>query len=393
MTMNEARPDTGVDLLQAEDGLADEDRQIQQTVRKFAADRLRPHVAEWFEDGRFPAELAQEFGSLGLLGMHLQDYGCAGSSATAYGLACLELEAVDSGFRSFVSVQGSLAMFSIHAFGSEEQKQHWLPRMATGQAVGCFGLTEPDFGSDPGSMRTHAVRDGSDWVLSGQKLWITNGSRADVATVWARTDDGIRGFLVPRGTPGFVTRDVKHKLSLRASVTSELFFDEVRLPADAQLPLAKGLRAPLSCLSEARFGIVFGSIGAARDCLEAALAYSRDRVQFGRPIAGFQLTQQKLADASLEYTKGLLLALRLGALKDSGRLTPVQVSVGKLNNVREALAIARTCRTIFGGAGITLDYPPLRHANNLESVLTYEGTSEVHTLAMGQALTGISAYR
>ena len=381
------------DLTLATRDIADEDREIQSTVRRFSDDRLRPNIAQWYNDGYFPPELAQEFGRLGLLGMHLQGYGCAGASATSYGLACLELEAVDSGFRSFVSVQGSLSMFSIHAYGSEEQKQEWLPRLAAGTAVGCFGLTEPDFGSDPGSMRTQAKRDGGDWILNGQKLWITNGSRADVATVWARTEDGIRGFLVPKGTPGFETRDVKQKLSLRASVTSELFLSDVRLPDSARLPAAAGLRAPLSCLSEARFGIIFGSIGAARDCFESTLAYAIDRVQFGRPLAGFQLTQQKLADMSVEISKGLLLALHLGRLKDAGEIRPEQVSVGKLNNVREAIKIARTCRTILGAAGVTTDYPPLRHANNLESVLTYEGTPEVHSLAIGQALTGISAYR
>jgi glutaryl-CoA dehydrogenase len=389
-TMSATSP---ADLTLATRDVADEDREIQSTVRRFADDRLRPNIAQWYNDGYFPPELAQEFGALGLLGMHLEGYGCAGASATSYGLACLELEAVDSGFRSFVSVQGSLSMFSIHAYGSEEQKQEWLPRLAAGTAVGCFGLTEPDFGSDPGSMRTQAKRDGGDWILNGQKLWITNGSRADVATVWARTEDGIRGFLVPKGTPGFETRDVKQKLSLRASVTSELFLSDVRLPDSARLPAAAGLRAPLSCLSEARFGIIFGSIGAARDCFESTLAYAIDRVQFGRPLAGFQLTQQKLADMSVEISKGLLLALHLGRLKDAGEIRPEQVSVGKLNNVREAIKIARTCRTILGAAGVTTDYPPLRHANNLESVLTYEGTSEVHALAIGQALTGISAYR
>ena len=389
-TISAASP---ADLTLATRDVADEDREIQSTVRRFSDDRLRPNIAQWYNDGYFPPELAQEFGALGLLGMHLQGYGCAGASATSYGLACLELEAVDSGFRSFVSVQGSLSMFSIHAYGSEEQKQEWLPRLAAGTAVGCFGLTEPDFGSDPGSMRTQAKRDGGDWILNGQKLWITNGSRADVATVWARTEDGIRGFLVPKGTPGFETRDVKQKLSLRASVTSELFLSDVRLPDSARLPTAAGLRAPLSCLSEARFGIIFGSIGAARDCFESTLAYAIDRVQFGRPLAGFQLTQQKLADMSVEISKGLLLALHLGRLKDAGEIRPEQVSVGKLNNVREAIKIARTCRTILGAAGVTTDYPPLRHANNLESVLTYEGTSEVHSLAIGQALTGISAYR
>jgi glutaryl-CoA dehydrogenase len=389
-TISATRP---VDLTQANRDVADEDLEIQRTVRRFADERLRPNIAQWYADGHFPPELAQEFGALGLLGMHLNGYGCAGASATSYGLACLELEAVDSGFRSFVSVQGSLSMFSIYAYGSEEQKQEWLPSLAAGTAVGCFGLTEPDFGSDPAGMRTHAKRDGSDWILNGQKLWITNGSRADVATIWARTQDGIRGFLVPKGTPGFETRDIKDKLSLRASVTSELFLSDVRLPESARLPEAEGLRAPLSCLSEARFGIVFGAIGAARDCLESTLAYAIDRVQFGRPIAGFQLTQHKLADMSVELSKGLLLALHLGRIKDAGEIRPEQVSVGKLNNVREAIKIARSCRTILGGAGITIDYPPLRHANNLESVLTYEGTSEVHALAIGQALTGISAYR
>jgi glutaryl-CoA dehydrogenase len=389
-TMSSART---TDLTDATRDVADEDLDIARTVRRFADERLRPNIAQWYSDGYFPPELAQEFGALGVLGMHLDGYGCAGASATSYGLACLELEAVDSGFRSFVSVQGSLAMFSIYAFGSPDQKQEWLPRLAAGTAVGCFGLTEPDFGSDPASMRTNAKRDGGDWILNGQKLWITNGSRADVATVWARTDEGIRGFLVPRGTPGFETRDVKQKLSLRASVTSELFFSDVRLPDSARLPGAAGLRAPLSCLSEARFGIIFGSIGAARDCLESTLAYASDREQFGRSIAGFQLTQQKLADMSLELSKGLLLAVHLGRLKDAGEIRPEQISVGKLNNVREAIKIARTCRTILGAAGITLDFPPLRHANNLESVLTYEGTSEVHALAIGQALTGVSAYR
>lgn len=387
------RQSRDVDLVRADSNLGPEERQVQQTVARFADERLRPGIAEWYDSGTFPVELAHEFGDLGLLGMHLTGYGCSGSSATSYGLTCLELEAVDSGFRSFVSVQGSLSMFSIHAFGSEEQKSEWLPQLTSGRAIGCFGLTEPDFGSDPGSMRTRAVRDGDDWLLSGQKLWITSGSRAAVATVWARTEDGIRGFLVPKGTPGFVTRDVKNKLSLRASVTSELFFDDVRLPASSQLPGAKGLVAPLSCLSEARFGIVFGAMGVARDCLEQTLAYAGDRVQFNRPIAGFQLTQQKFANMSLELSKGMLLALHLGRLKDAGQLTPEQVSVGKLNNVREALEIARTCRTILGAAGITLDYSPLRHANNLESVLTYEGTSEVHTLVIGQALTGLASYR
>jgi glutaryl-CoA dehydrogenase len=382
-----------VDLLDTDELIPEEERDIQAVVRKFGSDHLRPIVADYYEAGGFPVEMAKEFGKLGVLGMHLDGYGCAGSSALAYGLACMELEAVDSGFRSFVSVQGSLAMFSIHAYGSEQQKQQWLPRMAAGEAIGCFGLTEPDHGSDPGSMITRAVRDGSDWVLNGQKMWITNAPVADVATVWARTDEGVRGFLVPRDTPGFEIHEIKQKLSLRASLTGALFLEDVRLPADAQLPTAEGLKSPLSCLSEARFGIVFGAAGAARDCLEATLRYAQEREQFGRSLASFQLTQQKLADMSLELTKAMLLALRLAELKDDHRVRPDQISVGKLNNCREAIQIARTCRTILGGAGITLDHSPLRHANNLESVLTYEGTSEIHTLAVGQSLTGFSAYR
>ncbi len=373
--------------------LSEEERLIQDTVRSFVNDKIKPYIAEWFEQGISPRELATELGDLGLLGMHLHGYGCAGTSAVAYGLACLELEAGDSGLRSFVSVQGSLSMFSIWKYGSEEQKQEWLPRLAAGTAIGCFGLTEPDFGSDPAGMRTRAVRDGDDWILNGSKMWITNGSIADVATVWARTDDGIRGFLVPRGAPGFTSSDIHRKLSLRASTTSELTLDSVRVPGSAMLPGAKGLSGPLGCLNEARYGIVWGAMGAARDCLETALAYAATRIQFDRPIAGFQLTQAKLADSALEFHKGLLLALHLGRLKDAGAIRPEQVSLGKLNNVREAIGIARTCRTILGGSGITLEYPVLRHANNLESVLTYEGTSEVHQLAIGQALTGISAYR
>jgi glutaryl-CoA dehydrogenase len=305
----------------------------------------------------------------------------------------MELEAGDSGVRSLVSVQGSLAMFAIHRWGSEEQKQEWLPRMAAGEAIGCFGLTEPDFGSNPSEMATRATRDGSDWILNGSKMWITNGSIADIAVVWARTDDGMRGFLVPRGTPGFTAHAIHKKLSLRASVTSELVFSDCRLPAEAMLPNVRGLRGPLSCLNEARYGILWGAMGAARSCFDTALEYAKNRVQFGRPIAGFQLTQQKLVDMRLELDKGLLLALHIGRLKDAGTLRPEQVSVGKLNNVREALAIAREARTILGANGISLEYPVMRHMNNLESVLTYEGTSEIHTLVLGEALTGIPAYR
>jgi glutaryl-CoA dehydrogenase len=337
-------------------------------------------------------ELAVELGKLGVLGMHLTGYGCAGTNAVSYGLACLELEAGDTGVRSFVSVQGSLAMFPIHRYGSEEQKQQWLPRMAAGEVIGCFGLTEPDFGSNPAGMRTSARRDGSDWVLDGTKMWITNGGIADLAVVWARTDEGVRAFLVPRGTPGFSTRDIERKLSLRASVTSELVLDGCRLPADAVLPGVRGMRGPLSCLNEARYGIIWGSMGAARACFESALEYAKTRVQFDRPIGGFQLTQAKLADMLVELSKGTLLALHLGRMKDRGELASQQVSLGKLNNVREALEITRTARTILGANGVTLEYPVIRHMNNLESVLTYEGTNEVHTLILGQALTGLSAF-
>ncbi|MGW0119675.1 acyl-CoA dehydrogenase family protein [Streptomyces sp. NPDC003327] len=379
----------------AVDGLlTDEEREIRRTVRAVADRELRPHVAGWFEKGEIPArELARTLGGVGVLGMHLEGYGCAGTNSVAYGLACLELEAVDSGLRSLVSVQGSLAMYAIWKYGSEEQKQQWLPKMAAGEYIGCFGLTEPDAGSDPGAMRTNAKRDGSDWVLNGTKMWITNGSVADVAVVWARTEDGVRGFLVPAGTPGFSAPEITMKLSLRASVTSELVLEDVRLPADAVLPGARGLSGPLGCLNEARFGIVFGALGAARDCLETAISYAQDRVVFARSLASYQLTQQKLADMSLELGKGMLLAVHLGRLKDAGTLTPEQVSVGKLNNVREAIAIARECRTVLGANGITLEYPVLRHANNLESVLTYEGTSEVHSLVIGKALTGEQAFR
>jgi glutaryl-CoA dehydrogenase len=385
--------DGPVDLLGIADLLSEEERMVQQTVRDFVRDKVLPEVPDWFERGEIPRELGKQFGALGLLGMHLEGYGCAGMSAVAYGLACLELEAGDSGLRSFVSVQGSLAMAAIHKHGSVEQKQEWLPRMAAGEAIGCFGLTEPDFGSNPSEMATRATRDGSDWILNGSKMWITNGSIADIAVVWARTDDGMRGFLVPRGTPGFTAHAIHKKLSLRASVTSELVFSDCRLPADAMLPNARGLRGPLSCLNEARYGILWGAMGAARSCFDTALEYAKNRVQFGRPIAGFQLTQQKLVDMRLELDKGLLLALHIGRLKDAGTLRPEQVSVGKLNNVREALAIAREARTILGANGISLEYPVMRHMNNLESVLTYEGTSEIHTLVLGETLTGIPAYR
>ncbi|MEV4154414.1 acyl-CoA dehydrogenase family protein [Nocardia salmonicida] len=380
--------------------LSPEEREIRDTVARFGERRLRPHLADWFEEGTFPArEIAPELGKLGLLGMHLEGYGCAGASATAYGLACQELEAIDSGVRSMVSVQGSLAMAAIHFFGSEEQKQQYLPAMAAGEVIGCFGLTEPDFGSNPGGMRTRARRDGDDWVLNGSKMWITNGSVADIAIVWAYADEPgmdkprVRGFLVPAGTPGFTTREIHRKLSLRASITAALDFDDVRLPADAVLPESRGLSSPLACLSEARFGIIFGALGAARDCLSAAIDYARTRDVFDKPLAGYQLTQAKLADMALELGKGQLLALHLGRLKDRHEITGEQISVGKLNSTREAIKIARECRTIMGANGITLDYPVLRHANNLESVLTYEGTAEVHQLVIGKALTDANAFR
>ncbi|MER8199132.1 acyl-CoA dehydrogenase family protein [Streptomyces microflavus] len=393
-------PFDATDPLGIDDLLGPDDLAIRDTVRTWATDRVLPHIAEWYEKGELPGirELARELGALGALGMSLDGYGCAGASAVQYGLACLELEAADSGIRSLVSVQGSLAMYAIHRFGSEEQKQRWLPGMAAGEIIGCFGLTEPDHGSDPAGMRTYAKRDGTDWVLTGRKMWITNGSVAGVAIVWAQTDEGdegrgVRGFVVPTGTPGFSAPEIHHKWSLRASVTSELVMDGVRLPADAVLPDAKGLRGPLSCLSHARYGIVWGAMGAARASFESARDYARTREQFGRPIGGFQLTQAKLADMALELHKGILLAHHLGSRMDAGRLRPEQVSFGKLNNVREAIEICRTSRTILGANGISLEYPVMRHATNLESVLTYEGTVEMHQLVLGKALTGLDAFR
>lgn len=378
----------GLDALLSED-----ERSVRGEIRAFVHERIKPNIAEWFEGAIFPREIVPEMGSLGLLGMHLEGYGCAGKSAVEYGLACMELEAGDSGLRTFVSVQGSLAMSAIHKFGGEEQKQEWLPAMAKGEAIGCFGLTEPEAGSDPASMKTHARRDGSDWVLNGGKRWIGMGSIADVAVVWAQTDDGIRGFLVPTDIEGFSATNIQRKLSMRASVQCELHLNDVRLPESAMLPEAKGLRGPFSCLNEARYGIIWGVMGAARDSYEAALEYAKERVQFGEPVASFQLTQRKLVDMVLEIQKGTMVALHIGRLKDAGTLRPEQVSFGKLNNVREAIEIAREARTILGGNGVTLDYSPLRHANNLESVRTYEGTDEVHTLILGHALTGIPAFR
>ncbi|MCX3058980.1 acyl-CoA dehydrogenase family protein [Streptomyces beihaiensis] len=385
------------DPLALESLLTDEERAVRDTVRQYLDAKVEPHIADWFEAGELPdlPGLAREFGAMGLLGMHLEGYGCAGMSARAYGIACRELEATDSGLRSFVSVQGSLAMFAIHRFGSQEQKREWLPRMAAGEAIGCFGLTEPDHGSDPASMATRARRDGADWILDGRKMWITNGSVSAVAVVWARDDEGVvRGFAVPTDTPGFSAPLIKHKMSLRASVTSELVLDGVRLPASAQLPGARGVGAPLTCLNEARYGIVWGVTGAARSAWQSARAYALQREQFGKPIAGFQLTQQKLVDMALELHKATLTALHLSALKDSDAgVHPAQISFGKLNNVREAIEICRTARTILGANGVSLEYPVIRHANNLESVLTYEGTTEMHTLALGQALTGHAAFR
>jgi glutaryl-CoA dehydrogenase len=382
-----------LDLLRIDDQLTSEERLVRDTVRSYTADRVMPHIADWFEAGTLPRELVPELGKLGLLGMHLTGYGCAGMGAVAYGVTCREMEAADSGLRSLVSVQGSLSMYPIWRYGSEAQKEEWLPRMAAGEAIGCFGLTEPDHGSDPGGMTTYAKPNDKGWVLSGTKMWITNGPIADVAVVWADTPEGIRGFLVPRGTRGFTAQTIHKKMSLRASLTAELHFDEVKLPADAVLPGVTGLKGPLSCLSEARFGIVWGALGAARACLESALEYACTREQFGKPIGGFQLTQSKLAWMLADLTRAQLLALHLGRLKEAGKVTPEQISLGKMANVRTAIDIARQARTILGANGITLEYPVIRHENNLESVLTYEGTEEIHALAVGQALTGLSAYR
>src|SRR5207344_1374512 len=383
-----------LDFLALDALLDEEEKVIRDTVRQFVRDHVLPEVGDWFEQGIFPREIMSELAKLGLLGMHLDGYGLPGASSVAYGLACMELEAGDAGVRSAISVQGSLAMFPVWKFGSEEQKERWLAPMHTGEVIGCFGLTEPDAGSDPAAMRTHARRDGSDWILNGAKMWITNGSIADIAIVWARTDDGaIRGFIVETGTPGFSAPEIHKKLSLRASVTSELVLQDVRVPDENVLPGATTLRGPLSCLNEARFGIVFGAVGAARACFECALDYAKERIVFGKPISGYQLTQEKLAEMALEINRGMLVALHLGRMKDDGTLRPEHVSLGKMGNVRGAIEVARTARTILGANGVTLEYPVIRHVNNLESVLTYEGTHEIHTLVVGQALTGENAFR
>lgn len=378
----------------AVDGLLDQDeRDIRDTVREFAEAELAPYVSQWYEQGTLPDDLGPKLGKIGLLGMHLEGYGCAGLSATAYGVACRELEAVDSGLRSFVSVQGSLAMFAIHHWGSDEHKDEWLPRMASGEALGCFALTEPDAGSDPASMRTRARRDGDDWVLSGSKMWCTNGTIADVAVVWAQTDEGIRGFVVPTSTPGFVATEIERKLSLRASISASLAFDDVRLPADAAFPEVRGLKGPLTCLNEARYGILWGVVGAARACYDEALAYSLERTTFGKPLAAFQLSQKKLAEMVVAVNGSSLVAVQIGRLKDAGELSPSQVSFGKFANVRAALEVARSARSMLGGAGITLDHSVMRHMSNLETVLTYEGTEEMHLLSIGAEVTGIPAFR
>ena len=386
------KPDPN-DFLDTDALLSEEETLVRDTVRDYVEKEINPNVADWWDEGSIPhSDLAKSFGELGMMGMHLEGYGCAGTTATAYGLACMELEAGDSGIRSFVSVQGSLAMFPIWKFGSEEQKQTWLPRMAKGEVLGCFGLTEADSGSDPASMRTNAKRDGSDWIINGSKMWITNGSIADIAVVWARTDDGVRGFIIPTDTKGFAAPEIEKKASLRASVTSELTFDDVRVPDDFVLPGVASMRGPLSCLNEARFGIAFGAIGAARSCYETALEYAKEREQFNQPIGAFQLTQRKLVDMMVAVQRGTLVALHLGRRKDDGKLTPEQISFGKFDNVRNALEVARSARSILGANGITLEYPVFRHMANLETVYTYEGTNEIHSLVMGQAITGLNAF-
>jgi glutaryl-CoA dehydrogenase len=382
-----------VDFYRTDDLLTEEERLVRATVARFVDQRFLPIIADHYERATFPLEIVPELARLGLFGMHLHGYGAAGMSNVMYGLACQELERADSGLRSFVSVQGSLCMFPIHRYGSDEQKERWLPFMARGEVIGCFGLTEPEFGSNPGGMATRARRDGDDWVINGSKRWITNGNVAHLAIVWARTEQGIRGFLVETGTKGFEAREIHHKLSMRASVTSELILDDVRVPARNELPGAQGLKAPLSCLNEARYGIVWGVLGAAIACYRSALEYAKARVQFDRPIAGYQLTQEKLVNMLTEITKGQLLALQLGRLKDQGTATATQISMAKMNNVREALRIARDARTILGANGISLEYPVMRHMNNLETVLTYEGTSEIHMLAIGEEITGLSAFK
>jgi glutaryl-CoA dehydrogenase len=382
-----------VDFYRTDDLLTEEERLVRSTVGRFVDQRFLPIIAEHYEGATFPMEIVPELATLGVFGMHLHGYGAAGMSNVMYGLACQELERGDSGLRSFVSVQGSLCMFPINRYGSEEQKQRWLPKMASGEVIGCFGLTEPEFGSNPAGMATRARRDGKDWILNGTKRWITNGNVADLAIVWARSEQGIRGFLVEKGTKGFEARQIHHKLSMRASVTSELILDDCRIPAGNELPDAQGLKAPLSCLNEARYGIVWGVLGAAIACYRSALEYAKARVQFDRPIAGYQLTQEKLVNMLTEITKGQLLALQLGRLKDEGKATATQISMAKLNNVREGLQIAREARTILGANGISLEYPVMRHMNNLETVLTYEGTSEIHMLAIGEEITGLAAFK
>ncbi len=373
--------------------LSDDEKDIRDAVREVVRERILPEVGDWFDKGILPREVFTELGQLGFMGAHLQGYGCSGVNAVAYGLINHELEYGDSGLRSAVSVQGSLAMFAIHRWGSDEQKERWLPGMAKGELIGCFGLSEADAGSDPGSMRTFARRDGDDWVINGSKMWITNGSIADVAIVWAATDEGIRGFLVEKDMPGFTAPAIHKKMSLRASVTSELVFQDVRVPDANRLPEATSLRGPLSCLNEARYGIVWGVVGAGRACYEEALSYATERIVFEKPLTSYQITQQKLAEMVLEINRGMLMALHLGRMKDEGRLRPEHVSLGKMGNARGALEIARSARSILGGNGITLEYPVIRHMNNLESVVTYEGTHEVHTLVVGGAVTGIQAFR